>query len=145
MTKALKQNFGDKKCTAVVCAMATMSSVEEFEDFMQQVQIAYPFIDTLAPWGHRETNLYLMLFGLRLEKEYLFKINEDSRKPKFNIDLVLEPKRPAFLTVKSENNPKRFHAIYWDGHQIYDPNPKVENKRPLADYKISRWATIKTV
>lgn len=42
---------------------------------------------------------------------------------------------PAILTVLSRNG-HSLHAVYWDGHQAHDPDPKFPNPRALEDLVI---------
>jgi len=131
--KPIKQVLGDKRCVACVSAMATDTTVEEFEAFMQELQSVYSFINTEAPYGDIEMNLYLMRYGLKLG---------DTKYP--NSDGFPDSK-PASVTVKSENYPGINHAIYWNGKQIFDPSPKSENGRPFSDYKVVEWCNIVSI
>lgn len=50
-----------------------------------------------------------------------------------SIDVVRD--RPAILTILSRGG-HSLHAIYWDGHQAHDPDPKYPNPRKLEDLVI---------
>lgn len=130
---AIKQVLGDKKCTACVAAMATDTTVAEFEDFMQELQSVYSFVNTEPPYGDIEMNLYLMRYGLKLG---------DTQYPSLH---GLPGSKPASITVKSENYPGIHHAIYWDGKNLFDPSPKSENFRPFTDYNIIEWCNIVSI
>ena len=129
--KSIKQVLGDKKCTACVAAMATDTTVAEFEDFMQELQSIYSFVSTEPPYGDIELNLYLMRYGLKLGSTHC------------SADINLSC--ATSITVKSENYPGINHAIYWNGKQVYDPNPKVLDGRPPTDYKIVEWCNIECI
>lgn len=45
-----------------------------------------------------------------------------------SIDVVRD--RPAILTILSRNG-YNLHAVYWDGQQAHDPDPKSQNPRDL--------------
>ncbi len=49
---------------------------------------------------------------------------------------------PAVLTVESEVYPGFYHAVYWDGKCVRDPNPKRKARSPLTDYKIIEWSPV---
>jgi hypothetical protein len=42
---------------------------------------------------------------------------------------------PAILTILSRSG-HGLHAVYWDGHQAHDPDPKFPNPRALEDLVI---------
>jgi hypothetical protein len=42
----------------------------------------------------------------------------------------------AYLVVESERFPDKTHVIYWDGKQVWDPNPETPDGRPLSSYEI---------
>ena len=50
--------------------------------------------------------------------------------------LKLSMDSPAMLTVRSEKYESGLHAVFWDGSSVRDPNPDVEDHRPLSDYHI---------
>jgi hypothetical protein len=52
--------------------------------------------------------------------------------------LYLKLNRPALIIVKSKRFPEQDHCIFWDGTQVWDPNPDVEDDKPLSSYFIKR-------
>lgn len=50
-----------------------------------------------------------------------------------NIDVVRD--RPAILTILSRNG-YNLHAVYWDGQQAHDPDPKALKSRELHEMVI---------
>ena len=47
--------------------------------------------------------------------------------------------QPAFVGVKSERFDGKGHAIYWDGKQVWDPNPESPDGRALSSYCVEFW------
>lgn len=142
--KSIKQIFGDKKCMGCVAAMATNTGLKEFEDFILRASTIYPHFSISAPWTNSEANAYLSQFGLKIGQTFYL------RSKKFILDISNETlqsiqtirSHPALVTIESENYPGTLHVLYWDGYQIYDPNPNVLDGRPLTDYKIVEWEPI---
>jgi hypothetical protein len=140
----IKQMLGDKKCLGCVAAMAADTNLKEFEDFLMEANLIYPIISISPPWTSLELNAYLLKFGLKIGQTF------NLRNKNFSLDADNEiiqccltiRNQPAAVTVKSENYPNTLHSIFWDGYQIYDPNPKVDNGRPLSDYRIREWEPI---
>ena len=125
MTRALKQEKYSKNCVAVVAAMACGCLPEDFE-----IKIGHkpPYNDIEFIYFLGELN-YGFLMGFKDIQEF------DPKKQTLRMVVDLED-WAAYIIVKSEINNAMPHAIYWDGKQIYDPNPLVENGRPFSDYKI---------
>jgi len=129
----MKQKPGSHNCVAVVAAMATDSTPEEFEEF----------IGSSPPYGDYDFYRFL------LSKEYVVGVGVDIKENPIQdgtINLWFEiTAYPALVVVKSETYKEKEHVIYWDGNRIYDPNPNVEDGRPLSDYEIHLWFPINKV
>jgi len=122
----MKQVFGDKKCVACVGAMATNSSVEEFEKFVGKKA---PFSD-IDLYKYLLSKGYLLGYGMENKDEII--LNE---KMKIQIEWKMEG-TPCYILVVSETQKETPHAIYWDGARVFDPNPKTKDGRELCSYKI---------
>jgi len=53
--------------------------------------------------------------------------------------MLLPLNHPAYVVVKSERLEGKLHAIYWDGKQVWDPNPDAKDGRPLSEYDKEIW------
>jgi hypothetical protein len=62
----------------------------------------------------------------------------DGKLPDY-VDFTAMQKMPAYVFVKSERLPGKSHAIYWDGNQVFDPNPIAQDGRPITDYEVLGW------
>ena len=126
----LKQLPGSVNCYAVAAAMAINISVEEVESEL---------LPSIAPYSDIE--IYKLMLNNGYYVGCIIEIKEENRKvlePTDNIGFYCQLKnQEAFLVVESETKPKpNTHTLYWDGKQIYDPNPLTENGRPLNSYKV---------
>lgn len=142
----MKQNSGDRKCIAVCAAMAFDSTIKEFEDFINEG----------APYSELDFARFALMknkiCGMGINEQYFHQFIHvddsegeeiiETQKPidgntiitiKFQIKDY-----PALIIVKSENDETLEHAVYWDGSQIWDPNPNVRNGRPFSEYQILR-------
>lgn len=116
-TKSIKQKE-KTDCCAAVAAMLTNTSIEEFKkDY-----------GTTPDMGYWNCNVFdyaekhnIFLFNWYEKKYYRGRLRKNQR---------------AFISVVSERDPKKTHAIYWDGEQIYDPHPYVENGRDIKTYNV---------
>lgn len=127
--KNLKQKAGSKNCVAVVAAMAFNVPVEEFENFIGLKEEGYTDAD-FAKFG-LEKGFFIgvpFAFPDPKEKDLVCKINMHDA--------------PAYVVVVSENIPGERHAVYWDGQNIWDPNPTAPDLRPVEEYKIILWYPI---
>lgn len=48
-------------------------------------------------------------------------------------------KNPAYVIAHSSLGG---HALYWDGNQIYDPDPDSKNGKNPNEYKVQLWVPI---
>jgi len=134
----MKQIAASKNCVAIVACMATGCRVYDVDLFLginsAEIGITdYEFYKFMLHKGY--------CLGIGIEAKW----DEGLHVSDMDSILVLEYKvgsYPAFIIVKSETNPEYAHAIYWDGKQVWDPNPVVEDGRPISDYEIYRWFPI---
>ena len=121
-------------CVACVAAMATGTTLEEFKGEATRSENGM--------YHTKEFMLYLLKRGFcagvpfRFAKAIKFKDNPGN----FDIYSKLNIKSPALLGVWSKDQ-KGFHALYWDGEKIHDPDPAVSDKG-FEDYEILMWYTI---
>lgn len=47
------------------------------------------------------------------------------------------PRHPALLIVRSYNG-SGSHAVFWDGREVWDPEPANQGRR-LRDYAVTEW------
>jgi len=122
----MKQIFGDQKCVACVGAVATGTTVKEFEDFTEGG----------PPYSDVDLYKYLLHKGYVLGGGFsnlsAAKINESTMlKSEYQMR-----NNPCYLIVKSETQTELLHAMYWDGRKVHDPNPKTKDGRSLESYEI---------
>lgn len=148
----IKQNSGDNKCVAVCAAMAFDSTVEAFQ-ILTDGKPPFTELD-FCRYAFREG--YICGVGIGEEQfctaidvtdsssivrpEIIYNQNEVTLDTKVKIEFKLKD-FPALVIVKSEDGLSE-HAIYWDGKQVWDPNPMVQNGRDLNKYKILTWYPI---
>jgi hypothetical protein len=129
----MKQKPGSHNCIAVVAAMATDSTPEEFEDF------------TGSSPPYSDYDFYRFL----LSKGYVTGVGVDTKMSPIEdgiLNIHFETTAyPALVVVKSETYKDKVHVIYWDGSKVHDPHPNVKDGRPLSDYEIHLWFPINKV
>lgn len=124
LTEVIKQKSGSKNCVGCAVAMATGTTLNDFEKVRGEKK-SYTIIDAVA---------YLFHCGFTPE----FRIQEHASSDNFLDDLKefnLTWMR-ALVFVKSETQKGIEHAVYYDGRWCYDPNPGVKEKRKLKSYDI---------
>jgi len=145
----MKQNSGDKRCVAIVTALATKRPVKDFEDWCNHK----------PPYSELEMATFLFMNGLAcnlgLGKDYFYSeidVSDSEGKeillsPKFELTAEHEvtisfkiKDIPAIFIVESGSD--ETHALYWDGEMLYDPNPMTPNGRPFSSYKILKYFPI---
>lgn len=63
--------------------------------------------------------------------------------PEEGFCLIMSPKWPLLVGVRSERFHDKDHWIYWCGQHVHDPNPEVDDtKRTLNDYEIIDFAPV---
>lgn len=120
-------------CVACVAAMITRTTPEDFIRFVQEL---HPTERVGPPYSDIDLALYLLEFNIvmgagapqirkvesgDLVAEIAFAINE----------------YPAYVSVKSSENFE--HALYWDGRQLWDPNPSSRDGMDPLSYTIVGW------
>lgn len=132
----MKQKPGSRNCVAVVAAMITGTTVEEFENS--------PLTKLNKDGGYNDSSAYRYL----LSKGYVMGATwENLGRWKLSIGNALTIEFSiagchAYVGVKSRNYKGYTHAIYWDGVSVHDPDPKVKDGLPLSDYDIIDWKPI---
>lgn len=146
-----KQNSNDNRCLAVVAAMVTESK--------NQFVMDNYFFGERPPYSVKQFCEFLFKKGLVCGvgfdgKEFVEKIDvSDSLNPEETLDKVVIDEntivnfklrvgshRAVFIVEGDIKDVE--HAIYWDGKQVYDPNPMSANDRPLNSYKILMYYPI---
>lgn len=131
-TKIIKQQ-DDFSCVSCVAAMITKTSPGSFKKFAEKEP---PFTDL-------DLLRFLLSHGLAMGVGFYnkpdVKITSDS---KLAIELCVSD-FPAYVVVKSQRFEGKNHAIFWDGKEVFDPNPEVKgNGLPLEKYDIIFWFPI---
>ena len=107
-------------CCAAVAAMLTGTSIKDFKKM----------------FGPAPKNGYWNCNVLDYaEKHNIFLVDWYEKK---SYRGRLRKNQKAYVTVVSERYPEKTHAIYWDGNQIYDPHPEVEDGRDIRTYDVVR-------
>ncbi len=136
----MKQGKGKDNvdCIACVCCMITNKSLKYFKEWHTKN------INKERPEGYTDYDIYYYL----VVHGYILGIGVQPRNNHIDSEndiLTAEIKPfglPAYLAVKSERCYWAGHAIYWNGRQVFDPNPEVLDGRPLSDYKIKVWTPV---
>lgn len=130
----MKQIRGSKNCVVVVASMATGLPIDDFESSMKAnpdgSYTDYDFAFYMINRG------YVIGVGSFKPQQYA-NFND-------NKEIIVSFKindYPAYVVVESETG-NDTHVIYWNKEKVYDPNPDVEDGRPLDDYKIISWYPI---
>jgi hypothetical protein len=127
-----KQNSGDNNCVAVVSAMATATTPKDFAD---------TFPNNKPPYSLDLAFVYLIKHNMTMSLPEVTYTKENiivSQTDLSNIPAIIQVDRGASA---SKENPD--HLIYWDGKQVYDPDPMKRNGLPLGHYKIKYAFIIK--
>ena len=123
----MKQMLDEKRCVSCVAAMATGTTIEEFENFIGS-DPPYSDADLCKYLLHKNYVLggqgFTNLQEVTLDEDTLLRTEWQMR----NI--------PCYLVVESETQTEAPHAIYWDGEKVWDPNPRTQDGRILRSYKI---------
>jgi hypothetical protein len=123
--RPLKQELGSNNCVAIVAAMATGCLPEDFE---KRISHDPPYHDM---------ELFVFLWELGYGLVFGFAGIQDFNPLNYTLRIDIDLKDyMAYIAVKSETNDDLTHAILWDGKQIYDPNPQIQNGRGLNEYEV---------
>jgi len=129
----------DSTCILVVAAMIIGSSVDYPYTWMKNYGYGEPPYPIFGLNHFLACNGIQFGIGANVEDDYI------SRRT----DEIIVAFRPlyaeAVLTVQSERFDDTLHVIYWDTHQIWDPNPYCEDGRPFSDYSILEWWPIQRI
>ena len=129
MKKGIKQEAGTSDCGAAIAAMACETSIDHFKQFFGHV----------GPYSELHVHIYCLFHnrivgvGGSLWSSDL--IDDDHVACAIMISLK---KHPAIVCVNSETLEDAMHFLYWDGKQVWDPNPNSKDGRLLSSYKVQR-------
>jgi len=122
-------------CVACVAAMATGTSPETFVAYVKAI---HPGEDVKPPYSDIDLQKYLLQFDtiIGVGAGTVSKDNDGELfgEASFNIK-----EYPAYVSVKSERDEQYEHALYWDGSQLWDPNPMSADGRDPLSYQIVGW------
>jgi len=128
ISKALKQQHGDKLCMAVSASMAFKTSPEDFVNFLKNISVEYKNIRTEPGFGLIELKLYALKFG----KDIVTRKGHSK-----------DIKGPCVVVVHSEHYVNVLHAIYMDENgSLHDPNPDTNDGRDILSYRVVEWYQI---
>ncbi len=130
MTQGIKQeNMRD--CVAAVAAMATETTLAQVKaEIDEHPDGGYSDIDFIA---------YCARHGV-VAGGWCWNLEEVEATKLIKQGLIgVHLDHPAYVGVRSERLAGKGHAVFWDGKQVWDPNPKAEDGRPLTDYAIECW------
>ncbi len=128
MTKRITQS-NDKNCLACVLAMIVGESEQYVLDWFEHQGPAYRDEDSWIFLAHH--GIYLGIY-VQFEDS-----DGGSMHPKSSYDITVKIQgRPCYIVVRSSRFEGKFHAIFWDGHKVYDPNPEMQDDPPLSLYMV---------
>ncbi len=120
-----------RDCVAVVAAMATGTTLAQVKaEVDEHPEGGYSDIDFIA---------YCARHGIVAGA---WQWAPDTKAAEQAMDmggLLIRMDHPAYVGVRSERREGKGHAIYWDGKQVWDPNPDTSDGRPLSSYQIDLW------
>lgn len=128
--KTIKQD-DEHSCVACVVAMITQTSVEEFRKFINYNN---------PPYTDRDAARYLLWHGYAMGIGF-DNGNKEVLEPEDTIQITFDLKDyEAYVVVTSMRFPGEYHAVYWDGERIHDPNPDIKGAGlPLNEYVVHSW------
>ena len=131
----IKQPKGSGMCAVCVVAMATNTTPEQVYEFLNDGR------EHGDPIHDPEMAMYLLRHGWVMGRGWNFAEDDgpDRRVSRAeDIHLVLEgiAGERAYLAVKSRNYPGYGHAVYWDGHNVLDPDPGMPDKSDISEYAL---------
>ena len=135
MTTRIKQSKNSSSCMCCVACMATGTSVEEFKEFIKP-RIRGPFTD-LHLYSYLLSRGYAVGTGIDFKNGTTF--SNKNNTIRFKLKLY---ELPGYLVVKSHRFKNVLHAVYWDGENIFDPNPYMPDNPDLSLYIILQWFPI---
>jgi len=128
----MKQHPKSRDCIAICAAMAVGSDLKEL----------HKTIGKQEEYSDSDIYMYFLYHGYYAGA--IFEVKHDVVKTNSSFKVKVSPQDgPALVYVKSERTKHDLHAIYWDGEQVYDPNPFTKHGRALSSYKITDWVPIK--
>lgn len=134
MTKVIKQT-DLVSCVACVGAMATNTTLTDFQNFFGSKPPPYSDIDFYR---------YLLSKGYTIGVGYSHKESRTfvDKHTGLKIHFRLE-EYPAYVIVESMRFKGMKHVVYWDGEKILDSNPKIKGDGlSVNEYKILAWFPI---
>jgi len=129
--KAIKQPAESEICLGAVMAMATHTTIQDVEKIIGKKQ----------NYSDKDFITYLLHWGFYIGSGYTVK-SPVRKNAKLTTSFSLK-NNPAYIVVRSQREEDSFHAIYWDGTQIYDPNPYNKNGLALSSYDVVEIYPIK--
>jgi len=122
------------ECMACVAAMATGTTPQDFVGFLKT---EYPDREISPPYNDVYFQRYLLEFDM-IVGVGLGLIGRDPEGEVHGAAFYPLKGQPALVSVKNENHAYE-HALYWDGNQIWDPDPDTDDGFNPLFYRISGW------
>jgi hypothetical protein len=140
--KTLVQPPTDIRCVAYVAAMATGTSVEEFEAWATDHPISTrhtPPYEDLHFYSYCLSRGYICGYRFASITGRLPRLSIDQIS--FHIDAAIDG-HPAYVVTKQSVDSRWNHCVYWDGKQIIDPSPYAKFPRHPSEYDIVSWTPV---
>jgi hypothetical protein len=138
----LTQPETDIRCVAYVAAMATGTTVEEFEAWVRTHPISSrhtPPYEDLHFYGYCLSRGFVCGYRLATTDGQLPNFPVDQIA--FHVDVAIDG-TPAYVVTKQSVDSRWNHCVYWDGKQIIDPSPYAKSPRHPSEYEIVSWTPV---
>jgi hypothetical protein len=123
--KPIKQKEHEETCLGCVMAMATHTTIKDVKRIIGDKPV----------YSDKDLITYLLHYGYYLGSG--FNTNNITLKKNSKLTTTFKLKNnPAYIVVESERDEDCYHAIYWDGKQLYDPNPFNDHNLPFSHYSV---------
>lgn len=130
--KTIKQPADSKLCGAAVAAMAVGESIVYA---LNRMTPTYRKGDDEGYFRHREMLQFLGSHGIMVGMSLEIDDGHFERHMDIHVNLNMRDIF-AILVVSSEGFPGFDHWVFWDSHDVRDPNPSLPETTDIEDYNV---------
>lgn len=141
LESGIKQN-SDNDCVPCVAAMVTGRTPEEYIEFVDEHSPFDIGMDQSFKIWLAHNSLYAGAGSTEVFNPEIHTLaGKELDGPTIAVKITLIG-RLGHLGVTSERFDDTEHALYWDGHQIWDPNPESDDGRNIWSYDFTYYEPI---